>query len=431
VTRTRTVELPPIGDYRNVPVVEVLVRPGDRVAVDDPLIVLESDKATIEVPSPVAGEVLELFVERGTRVSQGTKVLSVVAVEGEATVSPESPPAPVPVAAEASAAAPEPGPRPASAEPASLAPPQSASGAETAGAHATPSVRAFARELAVPLDAVTPSGRNGRILREDVLAFVKGRLAATTAAPASAGGFSVAPMPAGDFSRFGEVERVALTRVQRISGSSLHRNWVTIPHVTSFDEADVTDAEAFRLALNAEPREPKVKLTMVAFLVKAAALALRIHPRFNASLEGDELVLKKYVHVGVAVDTPKGLMVPVLRDCDRKGLIAIGGEIAALAERARDGKLAPSDMEGGCFSVSSLGGIGGTGFTPIINAPEVAILGAARAGTQPRWDGSAFQPRLVMPLSLSWDHRVVDGVAAARFLGTIASILGDFRRAAL
>ena len=238
-------------------------------------------------------------------------------------------------------------------------------------------------------------------------------------------------MPVVDFARFGAVERVPLSRIQQISGSSLHRNWVTIPHVTNFDEADVSDIETFRVGVNAERREPPVKLTMLAFLAKASAIALKQHPRFNASLDGDALVLKKYVHIGVAVDTPRGLLVPVVRDCDSKGIIEIGAEIAALAEKARAGKLAPSDMEGGCFSISSLGGIGGTGFTPIINAPEVAILGAARARMQQQWGGSDFRPRLIMPISLSWDHRVVDGVAAARFLGTIASILGDFRRAVL
>jgi pyruvate dehydrogenase E2 component (dihydrolipoamide acetyltransferase) len=238
-------------------------------------------------------------------------------------------------------------------------------------------------------------------------------------------------MPKFEFAKFGEIDRVPLSRIQQISGGNLHRNWLNIPHVTNFDNADVTDLEAFRLALNAEKREPPIKLTMVAFLIKASALALAAYPRFNTSLDGSDLIQKKYVHVGFAVDTPKGLMVPVIRDCDRKGLIEIATEMAALSEKARQGKLASADMEGGCFSVSSLGGIGGAGFTPIINAPEVAILGAARSQMQPIWDGAAFQPRLIMPVSLSWDHRVVDGVAAARFLGYLAAILGDFRRAIL
>lgn len=416
MTQIQTIELPSIGDYKDVPVVEILVRPGDMVSVNDPLIVLESDKATIEMPSPIAGKVVELFVEPGTRIAQGAKVISIAAgTEVPASAPEETKDTPSPEHRQEPASA-------AAIEPAPLAL------ATADGAHATPSVRSFARELAVPLAAITPSGRNRRILREDVLAFVRNR----QATPATTGdGMATMPTQSCDFSRFGEVERISLTRIQQISGATLHRNWVTIPHVTNFDEADVTDTETFRASLNTEPREPKVKLTMVAFLVKAAALALRSHPHFNVSLDGDGLILKKYIHIGVAVDTPKGLMVPVVRNCDSKGLTAIGQEIAALAARAKEGKLAPSDMQGGCFSVSSLGGLSGTGFTPIINAPEIAILGAAKARTQPRWDGVSFQPRLMMPLSLSWDHRAVDGVAAARFLGEIAAIMGDFRRAAL
>jgi pyruvate dehydrogenase E2 component (dihydrolipoamide acetyltransferase) len=281
---------------------------------------------------------------------------------------------------------------------------------------------------------VAATGPNGRILREDVQTFVKARLGGGDASSRPAGitgGSGIPTMPTFDFAKYGEIERQPLSRIQQISGANLHRNWLNIPHVTNFDNADVTDLEAFRLALNAEKRQPPVKLTMVAFLLKASALALAAYPRFNTSLEGNELIQKKYVHVGFAVDTPKGLMVPVIRDCDRKGLIEIANEMGTLSEKARQGKLMPSDMEGGCFSVSSLGGIGGTGFTPIINAPEVAILGAARSQMQPIWDGNAFQPRLIMPVSLSWDHRVVDGVAAARFLGYLAALLGDFRRAIL
>lgn len=418
----QTIELPSIGDYKDVPVIDILVKPGDTVSVDDPLIVLESDKATIEVPSPSSGKVLELLVEIGKRISEGAAV-AVIEAEGAVPTAPKKEVEP-PAATSGGVASPPAAPVKQAAKTATDA----AFVAErpASSSHASPSVRAFARELGVSLDEVKPSGRKGRIMREDVLAFVKGRMEAPAATSPA-----LPAMPTYDFARYGEVEQVPLSRIQQISGASLHRNWVNIPHVTNFDEADVTDIEAFRRALNAEKRDPKVKLTMVAFLAKASALALKAHPRFNASLDGDGLVLKKYVHVGVAVDTPRGLLVPVVRDCDRKGLAEISAEIAALAEKARDGKLAASDMEGGCFSISSLGGIGGTGFTPIINAPEVAILGAARAQMQPRWDGAAFQPRLVMPVSLSWDHRVVDGVAAARFLGTVVSILGDFRRAAL
>lgn len=415
----QTIELPSIGDYKDVPVVELLVKPGDTVAVDDPLIVLESDKATIEVPSPVAGTIVELLVDVGTHLSEGAPF---VVIETDAA-QPASPAAPQPaLAEEPAAAAPQPAPPP---QPAPSAPPAAGRNAPSEGVHASPTVRALARELGVSLADVSPTGRKGRILRDDVLGMVKRRMAEPS------GGFAMPAAPTYDFSKYGPVERVSLSRIQQISGTALHRNWVTIPHVTNFDEADVTDVEAFRVLLNAERREVAVKFTMVAFLVKAAAIALKTHPRFNASLDGDALVMKNYVHVGVAVDTPKGLVVPVVRDCDRKGMVEIGTEIAALAEKARAGKLSPSDMEGGCFSVSSLGGIGGTGFTPIINAPEVAILGAARSRMEQRWDGTGFVPRLILPVSLSWDHRVVDGVAAARFLGTIVSILGDFRRAAL
>ncbi len=432
----QTIELPDIGDYKDVPVVEVMVKPGDIVEIDQPLIVLESDKATIEVPSPVAGKVIELLVEVGKRVSKGVPVLIIEAGEGNASATPATTPAAsdLPKQAQISAEpqraiAPTKSDAPATPlKPAALA----ASGATSK--HATPSVRAFARELGVDLSGVAATGPNGRILREDVQNFVKARLSGgeTSASSSRAAGASGIPaMPTFDFAKYGEIDRVPLSRIQQISGSNLHRNWLNIPHVTNFDNADVTDLEAFRVALNAEKRQPPVKLTMVAFLIKASALSLAAYPRFNTSLDGDTVIQKKYVHVGFAVDTPKGLMVPVIRDCDRKGLFEIANEMGALSEKARQGKLVPADMEGGCFSVSSLGGIGGTGFTPIINAPEVAILGAARSQMQPIWDGKAFQPRLIMPVSLSWDHRVVDGVAAARFLAHLATLLGDFRRAIL
>ncbi|WP_415623856.1 2-oxo acid dehydrogenase subunit E2, partial [Methylobacterium mesophilicum] len=305
--------------------------------------------------------------------------------------------------------------------------------APTGDVHASPSVRQLARELGITLDRVPATGPKGRILREDLHAFVKAALQAPAQAPAAPSGIGAGlpPWPQVDYEKFGPVRREPLSRIQTISGANLSRNWLTIPHVTNFDRADVTEIEAFRVGLNAETRTPPARVTMVAFLIKAAALALRAYPRFNTSLEGSDLVLKDYVHVGFAVDTPKGLMVPVVRDCDRKGLIEIATEMAALADKARAGSLSGSEMQGGCFSVSSLGGIGGDGFTPIINAPEVAILGAARSRTEAVWDGKAFQPRLILPLSLSWDHRVVDGVAAARFLGHIASVLSDLRRALL
>ncbi|WP_407185144.1 2-oxo acid dehydrogenase subunit E2 [Bradyrhizobium centrosematis] len=421
----QTVELPSIGDYKDVPVVGILVKPGDVVRLDEPLLVLESDKATMEVPSPYAGRIIELKVEIGHNVSEGVPI-AVIEVTDSASVSTAA-------AAKAEVSVPASTPTlpvavPSRQVPASTSE-QGDGGEDSAGAHATPSIRAFARELGVNLVDVKASGPKGRVLREDVLAFVKSRMAAS--AHAGATGFSLPPAPSYDFGKYGQVERIPLSRIQRISGTALHRNWLTIPHVTNFDNADVTELEAFRLAINAEKREPLVKLTMVAFLIKAAAIALAAHPRFNASLEGEAVIQKKYVHIGFAVDTPNGLLVPVVRDCDRKGLLDISAEMAALSEKARQGKLQPREMEGGCFSISSLGGIGGSGFTPIINAPEVAILGAARSQMEPRWDGNAFQPRLIMPLSLSWDHRVVDGVAAARFLGSIAVVLSDLRRAML
>lgn len=447
------IALPDIGDYRDVPVIELLVKPGDRLAVDDLILSIESDKATMEVPSPVAGIVRELLVAVGSKVSEGTPILTVEPAEGGgAAPVPDTSPAVAASAPPDRSAAPRSragegqGERSGhSGDGAPLTPPLSrtADGVGRASSepiqatrgdvHASPSVRQLARELGVGLDRVAATGPKGRILREDVHAFVKAALGAPAQAPVAASGIGAGlpPWPEVDFAKYGPVRREPLSRIQSLSGANLSRNWLTIPHVTNFDRADVTEIESFRLGLNKETRTPPARVTMVAFLIKAAASALRAYPRFNASLEGGDLVLKDYVHVGFAVDTPKGLMVPVVRDCDRKGLIEIATEMAAMAEKARSGTLPGSDMQGGCFSVSSLGGIGGDGFTPIINAPEVAILGAARSRTEAVWDGKAFQPRLILPLSLSWDHRVVDGVAAARFLGHVASVLSDLRRALL
>ncbi|KNY21769.1 2-oxo acid dehydrogenase subunit E2 [Methylobacterium sp. ARG-1] len=456
------IALPDIGDYRDVPVIELLVKPGDRLAVDDLILSIESDKATMEVPSPVAGTVRELLVAVGSKVSEGTPILVVEPAEGgEPTPAPEAPPA---VSSPGPATGAEPGVGPLSragggqgegpapsGNGASLTPTLSRTGegdrrapaqpsndeqrpVTSGDVHASPSVRQLARELGITLDRVPATGPKGRILREDLHAFVKVALQAPAQqAPAAPSGIGAGlpPWPEVDYEKFGPVRREPLSRIQSISGANLSRNWLTIPHVTNFDRADVTEIEAFRVGLNKETRTPPARVTMVAFLIKAAALALKAYPRFNTSLEGSDLVLKDYVHIGFAVDTPKGLMVPVVRDCDRKGLIEIATEMAALADKARAGSLSGVDMQGGCFSVSSLGGIGGDGFTPIINAPEVAILGAARSRTEAVWDGQAFQPRLILPLSLSWDHRVVDGVAAARFLGHIASVLSDLRRALL
>jgi len=458
------IALPDIGDYRDVPVIELLVKPGDRLAVDDLILSIESDKATMEVPSPVAGVVRELLVAVGSKVSEGTPILMVEAVEGgDSDLAPSHPPPSAGeggprvsegrergatvqegtdalTTAEPSSAPPVPSPNPLRAptapaeggrqdrQPAAPLP------ASSGDVHAGPSVRQLARELGVSLAHVPATGPKGRILRDDIHAFVKAALAAPAgqpSVPASGIGAGLPPWPVVNFAQYGPVRREPLSRIQTLSGANLSRNWLTIPHVTNFDRADVTEIESFRVGLNKEPRTPTAKVTMVAFLIKAAASALRAYPRFNTSLEGGDLVLKDYVHVGFAVDTPKGLMVPVVRDCDRKGIIEIATEMSALADKARSGTLPGADMQGGCFSVSSLGGIGGDGFTPIINAPEVAILGAARSRIEAVWDGNAFQPRLILPLSLSWDHRVVDGVAAARFLGHVASVLSDLRRALL
>jgi pyruvate dehydrogenase E2 component (dihydrolipoamide acetyltransferase) len=425
--------LPDIGDYKDVPVVELNVGVGDVVTRDMPLMTIESDKATMEVPSPSAGVVHDVQVSVGKLVSRGTLLMRLSGVAG----------GPQPQTAVSGAAA-----TPSSADLAPAAPQAALAGTENpklvpasslpAAAqtftsdmtHASPSVRALARELGVSLAEVRPTGAKGRILRHDVANHVK-QARSLDALPTTGSEPVVASAGQVNFEKFGAVERTTLSRIQKISGAHLWRSWNTIPHVTNFDKADVTDTEAFRQNVNSAREAPPAKLTMVSILIKASALALRQFPTFNASLDGDELVLKNYVHIGFAVDTPKGLMVPVIRDCDRKGLLEIASDMRMLADKAAAGALSASDMQGGCFSVSSLGGIGGCGFTPIINAPEVAILGAGRSATEAVWDGACFKPRLILPISLSWDHRVVDGVAAARFLGFVAASLSDLRRAAL
>ncbi|MBL0375458.1 2-oxo acid dehydrogenase subunit E2 [Rhizobium sp. KVB221] len=425
MSQTMEIRLPDIGDYKDVPIIEILVKPGDVIAVDDQLMTVESDKATLEIPSPSAGTVREILIEIGTRVSQGARLLVIEPTANSVTAPAQegapatavAPPAVVIAEAPQQKEAPVAMPAPAI----DIAP--------SSTAHATPSVRVFARELGVDLAAVKATGDKGRIRREDVTAHVKQRLSSPPSGSVVSSGIGAGlpAWPSVDFEKYGPVERQPLSRIQKISGANLTRNWLTIPHVTNFDKADVTGLEEFRKELNAASKD--AKLTMVAFLIKASALALKAYPRFNASLDGEELVMKNYVHIGFAADTPKGLMVPVIRDCDRKGVLEIGTEMRRLAEKAREGALGAADMQGGCFSVSSLGGIGGAGFTPIINAPEVAILGAGRSAMEAAWDGATFQPRLIMPVSLSWDHRVIDGVAAAKFLGHIAALLGDFRRA--
>jgi pyruvate dehydrogenase E2 component (dihydrolipoamide acetyltransferase) len=426
-----TVKVPDIGDFKEVEVIEVLVKPGDAVAKEQSLITLESDKATMEIPSPAAGVVRELRVKTGDKVSEGAAILVLQAsgtgtpAEAPPVAASTSAPALVAVAAAAVAVAPLP---PVPREPRE---------ATQSKPHASPSVRKFARELGVDLARVRGSGPKARILHADVQAFVKGALAAVpAAAPAAKGGalpFNLPAWPDVDFAKFGPVEVKPLTRLQKLSGPNLHRNWISIPHITQFDEADITDLEAFRKSNTAETEKQGFKLTMLAFLIKACVTALRQHPNFNSSLDrsGESLVVKKYYNIGVAVDTPDGLVVPVVRDADRKGVFEVARELADISKLARDKKLKPGDMQGGTFSISSLGGIGGTAFTPIINAPEVAILGVSKSALRPVWDGKAFVPRLMLPLSLSYDHRVIDGAAAARFTAYLASVLGDIRRTLL
>jgi pyruvate dehydrogenase E2 component (dihydrolipoamide acetyltransferase) len=427
--------VPDIGDFKDVEVIEILIKPGDAVAPEQSLITLESDKATMEIPAPSAGVVKEVRIKVGDKVSQGTPILVLESGAGAAP-KPAASEAPRPAPPPAAAAAPEPPAPPPPAAPQRPAPPVPVESSEPGGfkPHASPSVRKFARELGVDLAKVRGTGPKNRILVTDVQAFVKGAITRAPAPPAAGGGgigLALADWPKVDFAKFGPVEAQPLSRIKKISGPALHRNWVMIPHVTNNDEADITELEAFRVQVNRENEKSGVKLTMLAFLIKACVAALQKHPEFNASLDGDNLVLKRYWHIGFAADTPNGLVVPVIRDADRKGVLQIAQETAELAKKARDGKLGPADMQGGTFSISSLGGIGGTSFTPIINAPEVAILGVSRSSTKPVWDGKSFAPRLVLPLSLSYDHRVIDGALAARFNAFLGQVLADFRRVML
>jgi pyruvate dehydrogenase E2 component (dihydrolipoamide acetyltransferase) len=441
-----TVPVPDIGDFKEVEVIEVLVKPGDAVAKEQSLITLESDKATMEIPSPSAGVVKELRIKVGDKVSKGSPilVLSAGSGNGAAAPAPASTAAAAPTsAAQAPASAPsKPAPGAPAAVPAPAARPVPREPQDEAGAkpHASPSVRKFARELGVDLTQVQGSGPKGRILHGDVQAFVKGALAKTpTQVSAKSGGvlpFNLPAWPEVDFAKFGPVEAKPLSRIQKLSGPYLHRNWISIPHVTQFDEADITDLEAFRKAQTAETEKKGFKLTMLAFMIKACVTGLRQFPIFNSSLEksGENVIIKKYYHIGVAVDTPGGLVVPVVRDADRKGIFDLAHELADISKLARDGKLKPGDMQGGTFSISSLGGIGGTAFTPIINAPEVAILGVSRGAYRPVYAGKdergkdTFNARLMLPLSLSYDHRVIDGATAARFSSFLVSVLSDIRK---
>jgi pyruvate dehydrogenase E2 component (dihydrolipoamide acetyltransferase) len=468
------VKVPDIGGFSDVPVIDIAVKVGDFVKTEDALITLETDKATMDVPSPIEGEIVELAVKLGDKIGEGSLVVkikqaaslaaSVAETVAESVAAPPvATPAPAPAAAPAAAApaaavpvaAPATAPSPASSS--TLATPmQELTGApprfampspmeyaqgDSGGtiAHASPTVRAFARELGVDVRRVAGTGPKGRITREDIAGFVKGVLSApiavspalTSGGGGNAGGLDLLPWPKVDFAKFGPIESKPLSRIKKISGANLARNWVMIPHVTQFDEADITDLEAFRVMMNKEHEKAGVKFTMLAFLIKAVVSGLKKFPEFNASLDGDNLIYKQYYHVGFAADTPNGLVVPVIKDADKKGLVQIAQEMAELSKKARDGKLGPTDMQGGCFSISSLGGIGGTAFTPIVNAPEVAILGVSKSSMKPVWDGKQFVPRLMVPLSLSYDHRVIDGALAARFTAYLGHVLVDMRRVML
>ncbi|MES2978226.1 MAG: dihydrolipoyllysine-residue acetyltransferase [Pseudomonadota bacterium] len=433
------VRVPDIGDFKDVTVIEVLVKPGDAIKQEQSLITVESDKASMEIPSSSAGVLKELKVKIGDKVNIGDLVAM---LEGSAPAAAATATASAPAASpEASAAAPA-AAAPTASQATPAAQPAHVPGTPQPGLpHASPSVRKFARELGVPLTEVKGSGPKGRITEIDVQAFTKSVMAGevktqaqAAKAPAGGGGgeaLGLLPWPKVDFAKFGPVERKDMSRIKKISGANLHRNWVLIPHVTNHDDADITDLEAFRVLLNKENEKSGVKVTMLAFLIKACVAALKKFPEFNASLDGEQVVLKQYFHIGFAADTPNGLMVPVIRDADKKGVMQISQEMSELAKKARDGKLGPAEMTGGCISISSLGGIGGRYFTPIINAPEVAILGVCKSSIEPVWNGKEFAPRLMLPLSLSWDHRVIDGAAAARFNAYLGQILGDFRRVLL
>ena len=429
------IEVPDIGDFKEVEVIEVMVAVGDTIKAEQSLITVESDKASMEIPASQGGVVKEVKVKVGDKVAKGSIV---VVVEGSAPAAAAAPAAKAeaaPAKAEAPAAK-EQAPAPAAASrPAPAAALEDPNLKPGQLPHASPSVRKFARELGVNLSKVKGSGPKDRITADDVRGFVKQALAAgpvaATGGSADGAALGLLPWPKVDFTKFGPVEAKPLSRIKKISGANLHRNWVMIPHVTNNDEADITDLEAPRVTLNKENEKSGIKVTMLAFLIKAVVAALKKFPEFNASLDGDNLVLKQYYHIGFAADTPNGLVVPVIRDADKKGILQIAQEMTDLSKKAREGKISPADMQGGCFSISSLGGIGGTSFTPIINAPEVAILGVSRSSHKPVWDGKQFVPRLIVPLSLSYDHRVIDGAAAARFNAYLGALLADFRRIAL
>ncbi len=428
------IKVPDIGDFKEVEVIELLVKPGDTVKAEQSLITVESDKASMEIPSSHAGVVKELKVKLGDKVAEGSLILLLEPSEaGAAATAPAAAPAPTSAAAPTVAPAAQAAPAPAVATVPAVS---AAATSEGQRAHASPSVRKFARELGVDLSRVNGSGPKGRILLEDVQGFVKGVMSGSAAAPVAGGGgtgMSLLPWPSLDFSKFGQTSLEPLSRIKKISGPNLHRNWVMIPHVTQFDQADITELEAFRKSANESLSKSGVKLTMLAFVIKASVAALKKFPAFNASLDanGENLILKHYYNIGFAADTPQGLVVPVVKNADQKGLAEIAKEMGELSAQARDGKLKPADMQGASFTISSLGGIGGTAFTPIINAPEVAILGLSKSEIRPIWDGKQFAPRLMLPLSLSYDHRVIDGALGARFTVYLADVLADMRKTLL
>ena len=434
------IRVPDIGDFKDVAVIELLVKVGDTVKPEQSLITVESDKASMEIPSSAGGVVKELKVKLGDKLNIGDFI---AVLEGTAMSPPSGqagspPPPPSPGSGEG--ASPAAAPTHERTIPTAALPPHEPGASTGTLPHASPSVRKFARELGVPLEEVKGSGPKGRITQDDVQDFTRSVMkgetrtkASAAKAPAGGGGagLDLLPWPKVDFTKFGAVERKDLSRIKKISGANLHRNWVMIPHVTNNDDADITELEAFRVSTNKENEKAGVKVTMLAFVIKAVVSALKKFPEFNASLDGDQLVFKQYFNIGFAADTPNGLVVPVLRDADKKGVLQISQEMGDLAKKARDGKMGPADMSGGCFSISSLGGIGGTHFTPIINAPELAILGLSKSAMKPVWDGKQFVPRLILPLSLSYDHRVIDGAAAARFNAYLGAVLADFRRVLL
>ena len=439
------VKVPDIGDFKNIPVIEVLVKPGDSVNKEAPLVTLESDKATMEVPAPAAGIVKEIKVKLGDKVSEGSLVLMLESAGDSAAAKPAAPQKPAPAAAQPAPKPAAPAPQPAVSAPhlqslsrmqmgAANAPADEKAGIEAglAQAHASPSARRFARELGVNLARVKGTGPKERVLKEDIQNYVKGELARPRGAEGGAG-LNLLPLPQVDFAKFGAIATQPLSRIRKLSGANLHRNWVTIPHVTQNDQADITELEEFRKIQTEEAKKQGIRFTILCFLLKAVVVALKQHPEFNASLsaDGENLVLKQYFHIGIAVDTPNGLVVPVIRDVDKKGLMELAKELGEVSARMRAGKISPVDLQGGCFSISSLGGLGGAHFTPIINAPEVAILGVGKSAMQPVWNGNTFEPRLMLPLSVSYDHRVIDGAQGARFVAFLSSVLTDIRRLVL